>query len=310
MANWYLPMGNHLLRHVQAALFSLGQLARAPLASLMTFAVIGIALALPTGLYVVIDNMQRLSGGWDTTARISVFLKKSISGDRAKYLAGRIGKIPAVTDVEYVSPQAALAEFKRLSGFGEALGILDNPLPAVILVTPDTTSASDEDLQNLVQRLKKNSEVDLVQLDLQWVRRLNAMLDIARRGATLLGVVLSAAVLLIIGNTIRLAVLNRRDEIEVIKLVGGTNAFIRRPFLYSGIYQGLFGAIAAWALISGSLALLQGPITGLVLLYGSDFKVQGLVWRTTGLLLLSGALLGWLGSRIAVGRHLSEIEPR
>lgn len=303
-------MRNHLLRHVQAALFSLGQLARAPLASLMTFAVIGIALALPTGLYVLIDNMQRLSGGWDTTARISIFLKKSISEERAQYLATRINKIPAVTNVEYVSPKAALAEFKRLSGFGEALSVLDNPLPAVILVTPRTGSNNDEDLQNLVQRLKKNSEVDLVQLDLQWLRRLNAMLDIARRGAALLAMFLAGAVLLIIGNTIRLSVLNRRDEIEVIKLVGGTNAFIRRPFLYAGIYQGLFGAIVSWALISGSLALLQGPITDLALLYGSDFSITGLVWRGSGALLLVGAILGWLGSRIAVGRHLSEIEPR
>lgn len=302
-------MGNHLLRHIQAALFSLGQMVRTPLASLMTIAVIGIALALPSGLYVLIDNMQRISGSWDTTARISVFLKMSVPESRAKYLAGRIEKIPAVANVEYVSPKAALEEFKRLSGFGETLNTLDNPLPAVILVTPTSEAANDKDLQTLVERLKKNSEADLVQLDLQWVRRLNALLEIARRGATLLGVVLAAAVLLIIGNTIRLMVLNRRDEIEVIKLVGGTNAFIRRPFLYSGVYQGLFGAFAAWGLVGGSLALLKGPITSLVLLYGSDFSVQGLSWQTSSALLLSGAFLGWIGSRIAVGRHLSEIEP-
>jgi len=302
-------MSNHLLRHLQAALFSLGQLVRTPLASLMTIAVIGIALALPGGLYVMIDNMLRVSSSWDTTARISIFLNMSVPESRAKYLASRIEKIPAVANVEYVSPNAALEEFKRLSGFGETLNTLDNPLPAVILVTPRSEAANDKDLQALVLRLKKNSEVDLVQLDLQWVRRLNALLEIARRGATLLGVVLAAAVLLIIGNTIRLMVLNRRDEIEVIKLVGGTNAFIRRPFLYSGIYQGLFGALAAWALIGGSLALLKGPITNLALLYGSDFSVQGLTWQTSGALLLSGAVLGWIGSRIAVGRHLSEIEP-
>ena len=302
-------MGNHLLRHVQAALFSLGQLVRTPLASLMTIAVIGISLALPTGLYVIIDNMQRVSGGWDTTARISMFLKKSIPEDRAKYLANRIEKIPAVSSVKYISPKAALEEFKRLSGFGKTLNALDNPLPAVILITPKITAGNDKELQTLVERLKKNTETDLVQLDLQWVRRLNALLDIARRSAAMLGIVLAAAVLLIIGNTIRLSVLNRRDEIEVIKLVGGTNAFIRRPFLYSGVYQGLFGAIGAWLLIEGSLALLRGPISGLALLYSSDFSLQGLVWSTSSGLLLAGALLGWLGSRFAVGRHLSEIEP-
>ncbi len=302
-------MRNYFLRHAQVFFYSLGQLARTPFASLMTIAVIGIALALPSGLYVLIDNVQRVSGGFDSSARISVFLKKSISDSRAEHWTGRVRKIPGVATAQYISPKEALDEFKRLSGFGDAVDTLDNPLPGVVLVTPSLSQANEQSLKALVERLKKSSEVDQVQLDFQWVQRLNALLDIARRAATLLAVVLAASVLLIIGNTIRLAVYNRRDEIEVIKLIGGTNAFIRRPFLYSGALQGLFGAMAAWLLIMVSLTLVGGPVADLAGLYGSDFRVRGLNFVAAGALLLAGCLLGWLGSRIAVGRHLSEIEP-
>ncbi|KPK12236.1 MAG: hypothetical protein AMJ68_02655 [Acidithiobacillales bacterium SG8_45] len=302
-------MHNYLLRHAQVFFYSLGQLARTPFASLMTVAVIGVALALPTGLYVLIDNMQRVSGGVDSSARISVFLKKTVDDARAEHWTGRVRKIPGVARAEYVPPKEALAEFKRLSGFGSAIDTLDNPLPGVVLVTPALTKTDTESLTALVERLKKSSEVELVQLDFEWVQRLNALLEITRRAATLLAVVLAASVLLIIGNTIRLAVYNRRDEIEVIKLIGGTGAFIRRPFLYSGALQGLFGALAAWLLIQLSLSVVAGPVADLALLYGSDFRVKGLDLRGSSSLLVAGALLGWLGSRVAVGRHLAEIEP-
>jgi len=302
-------MRNYLLRHAQVFFYSLGQLARTPFASLMTIAVIGVALALPSGLYVLIDNVQHVSGGVDSSARISVFLKKSVNDSRAEYWAGRVRKIPGVAAAEYVPPGEALAEFKRLSGFGSAVDALDNPLPGVVLVTPALSETDTEALNGLVERLKKSSEVDLVQLDFEWVQRLNALLEITRRAATLLAVVLAASVLLIIGNTIRLAVYNRRDEIEVIKLIGGTGAFIRRPFLYSGALQGFFGAFAAWLLIQLSLSVVAGPVTDLAVLYGSDFRVKGLGLQASGALLAAGALLGWLGSRVAVGRHLAEIEP-
>lgn len=302
-------MRNYLLRHAQVFFYSLGQLARTPFASLMTVAVIGVALALPSGLYVLIDNVQRVGGGIDSSARISVFLKKSINDDRAEHWTGRVRKIPGVVDAQYIPPKEALAEFKQLSGFGDALEALDNPLPGVVLVTPAVAQADRESLTILVERLKKSPEVDLVQLDFEWVQRLNALLEITRRAATLLAAVLAASVLLIIGNTIRLAVYNRRDEIEVIKLIGGTSAFIRRPFLYSGALQGFFGALAAWLLIQISLSVVAGPVGNLALLYGSDFRVKGLDLQSSVVLLFAGTLLGWLGSRVAVGRHLAEIEP-
>lgn len=304
-------MKNYVLRHLQVFFYSLGQLARAPLASLMTIAVIGITLALPTGLYIAIDNMQRLSSGWEGKGQISLFLKQEIKEDAAQKLAAKIRRLPSVSSVEYISREAAMAEFKRLSGFGETLNTLDrNPLPAVLLVRPTAAHDHPEALQALRKQLKAYNAVDIAQLDLEWVRRLYAMLKIAQRGVLLLAGLLGLAVLLIIGNTIRLAVLNRRDEIEIIKLIGGTNAFIRRPFLYSGLQQGLLGAVTAWLLVGLGLLLLSGPIRELAGLYGSRFELGGLGLTASLVLLGAGGLLGWLGSRLAVSRHLHSIEPK
>ena len=303
-------MKNYVLRHLQVFFYSLGQLARTPLASLMTIAVIGITLALPTGLYIVIDNTQRLSSGWQGKGQISLFLKHEVNEDAAQKLAATIRRLPSVSRVEYISREAALAEFKRLSGFGETLNTLDrNPLPAVLLVRPTAAHDHPEALQALRKQLKEYNAVDIAQLDLEWVRRLHAMLKIAQRGVLLLAGLLGLAVLLIIGNTIRLAVLNRRDEIEIIKLIGGTNAFIRRPFLYSGLQQGLLGAVTAWLLVGLGLLLLSGPIHELAGLYGSRFEPGGLGLNASLVLLGAGGLLGWLGSRLAVSRHLHSIEP-
>lgn len=302
-------MRNFFLRHAQTFFYALGQLARAPLASLMTVAVIGIALALPAGLMLVVDNAAQFTRGWDAHTGISVFLKKDLGNAQVERVADRLGRLPQVKALQRRTPEEALAEFRALSGFGELVDTLgNNPLPAVLILTPVETATVDE-LKRLAGRLREIEGVDLVQLDLEWVRRLYALLDIGRRAATLLGTALAAGVLLIIGNTIRLAVLNRREEIEVIKLVGGTNAFIRRPFLYSGALQGFFGAVAAALLLQTGLLLLGGPLGELVAAYGGTLRLQGMgVARTAGLLGL-GAVLGWLGSLLAVGRHLAEIEP-
>ena len=302
---------NYLLRHTQTLFYSLGQLARAPVATLMTVAVIGITLALPTGLFLLLENVQQLSSGWENNGQISLFLKQDVSSAAAEKLADKIRRLSSVARVEHVSREAALAEFKRLSGFGDALDALDrNPLPAVLIVHPDAAYNHPDALQALVRDLGRYSEVSLAQLDLEWVRRLHAMLALAKQGVLILAGLLSAAVLLIIGNTIRLAVLNRRDEIEITKLIGGTNAFIRRPFLYSGLIQGLLGAVASWLLVSLTLLILSGPIQDLTALYGSQFQVKGLDLSATLALFGVGGVLGWLGSRLAVGRHLRAIEPK
>ena len=301
---------NYLLRHAQVFFYSLGQLTRTPVATFLTVAVIGITLALPASLYVAIENVQRLASGWEDNGQISLFLKQDVPGAAIEKLADKIRRLPAVSWVDYVSREAALTEFKRLSGFGEALNALErNPLPAVLVVHPAATHAHPDRLQALLKDLRRFNEVDIAQIDLDWVRRLHAMLELARQGVLILAAGLAIAVLLIIGNTIRLAVLNRRDEIEITKLIGGTNAFIRRPFLYTGTLQGLLGALLAWMLVGLGLLLLADPIDNLAGLYGSRFEAENLGILATLALIGSGGLLGWLGSRLAVGRHLRAIEP-
>lgn len=299
----------YFLRHAQVAVASIGTLMRSPVASAMTIAVIGITLALPTGLYLAIHNLERVTRGIDPGGQISLFLKQDVSDPAAERLVERVRKLRGVARVEYVSRGQALTEFKRLSGFGEAISALDrNPLPAVIVVHPFAGARPDE-VEGLVAELRRLESVDLAQLDLEWVRRLHAILAVAQRATAMLAGLLGLAVLLTVGNTIRLAILNRREEIEVIKLVGGTNGFIRRPFLYAGVLQGLLGAVAAWVILGIGLVFLGGPIGDLSALYGSEFSLAGLDHFASLTLLATGALLGWLGSRIAVGRHLRAIEP-
>ncbi|MHB8728466.1 MAG: permease-like cell division protein FtsX [Sulfuricaulis sp.] len=301
---------NYLMRHAQVFFFSLGQLTRTPVATFLTVAVIGITLALPACLYVGIVNVQRLANGWQDNGRISLFLKQDLTAAASEKLADKIRRLSGVAWVDYISRDAALAEFKKLSGFGDALNALDrNPLPAVLVVHPTDKHADPDKLQALLKELRGYKEVDIAQIDLEWVRRLHAMLNLAQQAVLILAAGLAIAVLLIIGNTIRLAVLNRREEIEVTKLIGGTNAFIRRPFLYSGTLQGLLGAIFAWLLVGIALLLLSNPIRSLAGLYGSRFELENLGFLATLALIGAGGLLGWLGSRLAVGRHLRAIEP-
>lgn len=301
-------MINYLLRHIQVFLATLGQMTRAPLASLLTLTVIGITLALPSGLYVMLDNLQRLSAGWDRSAQVSLFLKRDVSEGQALKLASQLRALPTVSGVDFISREAALTEFKRQSGFGAALNALDsNPLPAVLVVRP---AASDNPaaVETLVASLAHLPGVELAQLDIEWLRRLAAILQFAERAVLLLAGLLSLAVLLIIGNTIRLAVVNRQTEIEVVQLVGGTAAFIRRPFLYTGLLQGLLGGLLAWLLVDVSLWLLSDPARELAGLYGSHFVLLG-IGAAPGLALVTGgALLGWLGARFAVGQQLRRFE--
>ncbi|MEJ2508081.1 MAG: permease-like cell division protein FtsX [Gammaproteobacteria bacterium] len=299
------------LRHLQVFFYTLGQLWRTPFATLMTAAVIGIALALPAGLQVLLNNAQRLSQGWDGATQISLFLKNGVSEERARDTAGRLRARSDIASVEFISKEEALEEFRRLSGFGDALKALDaNPLPSVIVVHPALgTTAGVDATRALLKRLRALPEVDIAQLDMQWVKRLYAIMDIVRRGVNVLGLLLGLAVILVVGNTIRLAIQNRRDEIVIIKLIGGTDAFIRRPFLYTGFWYGLFGSLIAYFLVSGSLLVLSDPVRRLAGLYGSHFRLSSLDGDVTLALLGGGILLGLLGSWVAVGRHLRAIEP-
>jgi cell division transport system permease protein len=296
--------------HLQAMIFSLGRISRNPVSSLMTIAVIAIALAMPSGLHLLLKNFQGVSAGWDNAAQVSLFLKQDIAGEAIERLQDELTAMPEVDRVTKITPDQALAEFRRLSDFGDALKALDdNPFPTVLLVEPTLAYSAPAAARALLQRLQGLSGVDVAQLDMEWVERWYALMEIGKRAVLILAILLAMAVLLIIGNTIRLAIQSRRDEIEVQKLIGASDAFIRRPFLYSGFWHGLFGAVLAWLLVNVSLLMLNGPVQRLSLLYDGNFRLQSLNLGTSLLLLLVGILLGYAGARIAVGRHLRDIEP-
>lgn len=297
--------------HAWVALSTLGQLWRTPLSTLMTSSVIAIALALPMGLYVLLTNVQQLSSSWDDSAQISLFLKSTVSETQALNLRKQLGSWEDVNSVSYLSSQQALQEFKQASGFGEALEVLDeNPLPAVLLIQPKADFSNPEAIETLFNRLQKLSQVDQALLDMQWVRRLSGIIDVGKRGVYILATLLSIAILLVIGNTIRLTIFNKREEILVTKLIGATNRFIRRPFLYTGFWYGLFGATMAWLLVAVLLGLLKGPFDELARLYDSQFSVGALDGQSLIFLFLTGIFLGLLGSWLAVGRHMQAIEPK
>lgn len=295
--------------HARDLVDSLGRLWRAPVSSLLTASVIGITLVLPSALHLLLQNLDALSYRWEGTVQASLFLADDLDESAGRRLAERIALRDGVVETEYISRAAALAEFRRLSGLDTALDALEeNPLPAVIVVRPgDERSAAD--IESLVDSLATEPGVVRAQLDQDWLRRLYAILDVAERGVTLLAVLLAFAVLFIVGNTIRLDIENRRSEIEVMKLVGAPDAFIRRPFLYSGFWYGLAGGVLAWLLSALCLIVLAGPVRALAGLYGSDAELRGLGPEGSLLLVGLGVALGWLGSAVTVNHRLRAIEP-
>lgn len=301
---------NYFMRHLQTLVYALGQLRLKPFSTLMTVAVIGIALAMPAGLHVLLKNVQQVLSGWDGAAQISLFLQHKTSERHALALAEQIRQRPGVRAVDYISSAQAMEEFKRLSGFGDALRALkDNPLPPVLVVHPGAALQGPEALNGLREQLATEKLVEIAQLDMQWIKRLYGLMDIGKRGVWVLSVMFALGVLLVVGNTIRLGIQNRRDEIVIIKLIGGTDAFIRRPFLYTGFWYGVIGGLFAAVMIELAMWLLSGPVNSLADLYNSSFRLATIDFSTAAALLLGGLLLGLGGSWLAVGRHLRSIEP-
>ena len=299
-----------LVRHVQTLVSTLGHLCRHPGGSLLTGSVIGVALALPAALHVLVDNTSRLAGSWEEVSRISVFMQPGSSESDAESLAGSLREHEQISEVDHISAEAALEEFEEMSGFGDALAVLeDNPLPPVLVVHPTEEAGTPDRLDELISELRELGGVDLVQVDTQWIERFHGMLEIAERGIYVIAGLLGFAVIIVVGNTIRLEIENRREEIEITKLVGATDAFIRRPFLYTGLWYGVVGGLIAWLLVAGSVFVLHDPVRNLAGLYGSGFRLSGLDATATGVVFGVGALLGWAGSWVAVARHLHQIEP-
>lgn len=296
--------------HAQSLVFSLGKLYRAPASTLMTVAVIAITLTLPAGFYLFMKNIENLSGDLRSTTRISLFLKLDMSEQAASELNRRLRQRKDIAGSEFITRERALEEFRASSGLGDSLEYLDdNPLPHTLLVQPDP-GLDSLTVKQLLQQLRNLPEVDIAQLDTEWLERLYTLLEIARRAVTIISLLFGFAVLLIVGNTIRLDIQSRYQEIIVTKLIGATDAFIRRPFLYSGVWYGLFGGLLAWIIVELSAIAISGPWQRLGELYRSELSLVTFSVGDFMILIAASTALGLFGSWLAVARHLSEIEPQ
>jgi cell division transport system permease protein len=296
--------------HVQSFVYSLGQYCRNLLTSILTTAVIGISLALPGGFYLLLENAQQVTSDWDGAIQITAFLKQDIDEPKAADVIARLLVNPKIEAAKFIQRDQALAEYKELSGFSEVIDLLDeNPLPSIIIVFPKLTALPDGGDQQIIEFLYAQPEIEIAQYDQQWVNRLYGIIDIIQRCIIIFSAFIGFGVLLIVGNTIRMAIYHHRNEIQITKLFGATNAFIQRPFLYAGFWYGLSGGIASWALLTLTLQFLKSPVSQLAELYTSEFKLVGLTGMETLIMLSCGVFLGLFGSWISVQRHLRAIEP-
>ena len=298
-----------LQHHRLSAADSLSRVLGQPGASLLTWLVIGIALALPVGLNIALNNVNQLRASWESPASISVFLEMQMNDEEARQMQVELASWEQVRETRLIARDEALDEFRSLSGFADVLSSLEeNPLPHLILVTP--VASSDDQTADLHARLRQHKGVAEAVLDMVWLQRLASVMELSRRLVIAIGGMLIIGVLLILGNTIRLAIESRREEIVVVKLVGGSNGFVRRPFLYTGLWYGVGGGVLAGLLVSSGLWFLEGPIGALVLLYESGFRLSGLGVMGILNLVIIGGCLGLAGAWVAVSRHIARIEPR
>jgi len=288
--------------------FSIKRLWFNPLATWITFAVIALALALPTGLYVLLINLEGLTSEEREVPTISLFLKQHITAQEAYDHAILLSEKPEITGVTVITREQAADKFKQITGFNEILKTLgNNPLPHVLVVTPrlHLLGQLQTDFDTFADSLKKYGIVDNVQIDVEWVQRLGGIIQIAERVTLVIAILLAITVLLVVGNTIRLDIENRREEITVLQLMGATNHYIRRPFLFTGIWYGLFGGIFGLVIVHFSLLFLVAPVNYLATLYENEFIISGVGFEITFKILLLSSLLGMIGAWLAVGRHLN-----
>jgi len=307
--NSYLT--RHLAVHRSALLSSLMRLLKSPFTSGMTVIVMAIALALAGGFYILLSNTQQFVDTLHTSKQISVFLQEKVTDEQAKNIAQRLQENNNIKEVVFISKQQALAEFRQYSGFGRALNALENnPLPAVIQVIPDDTMTEAYQLERLLVQLQSEKVVDFAQMDMEWVSRLQTIMQIADRAVHLISGLLAVAVIFITGNTIRLELQSRYDELVVEKLVGATNAYICLPFLYSGFWFGFISSLFAECIISLMLLVLESPLDKLSLLYQSQFQLQFVSFSEFLILLLGASCLGALGALAVASYQLRLVKPR
>lgn len=293
--------------HGRSAVSSLGRLMRRPIATGVTILAAAVALSFPFSLYIMLDNAHRAMGGLDRNAQLTVFLRHDLDESRTASVAATLRRWDAVRHVRVVTRTEALAEYQRMTGFDDVQALFEgeNPLPDLIVVTPRIGTPDRAALAALRDRLSARSEVDSVQIDLVWVDRLAAIIETLRRITQVLFVMLGLGILLITGNTIRLGIEGRREEIGITRLFGATDAFIRRPFLYTGLWYGLTAGGIACLLVAGATWLVAEPVERLVMLYSSDFELLGLQPWSAAVIIAAGGLLGLGGAWVAVARELT-----
>lgn len=296
--------------HAHALFSSLGRLIASPFASVLTIVVLAVAISLASGFYILVANLQQLTGNLEASNQISLFLRDDISNAKANSLADSIRRNQGVQEVKLITKEQALEEFKAYSGFGEAVKALEkNPLPYVIQVLPKNSLDNKQAIEALLGNLKQETEVDFAQMDMQWVARLQSIMEVARLGVRSLGLLLGVGVLFITGNTIRLELHNRRDEVVIAKLVGATDGFIRRPFLYIGFWMGFFSGVAAWFIVTVTMLVLKQPVEKLSGLYDGAFHILFLGFMETLVLLAISSVLGVAGAWMALHFQLQKLKP-
>lgn len=300
----------YLLNHAHGLFSSLGRLNRAPFTSSMTVLVLAIAIALASSFYIVVANIQQMTGSLESSNQMSLFLHDNITDAAGQKMAEQLQQNPSVAAVKFITKKQALEEFKANSGFADALNALQrNPLPSVIQVMPKNALENNEDIEKLMADFKQLPQVDFVQVDMQWVARLQTIMLIASRGVTLVSLLLGFAVTFITGNTIRLELQNRQDEVFISKLVGATHSFIQRPFLYTGFWLGFIAGFLGWLIVTIMLLILESPVEKLSTLYSSSFELLFLSFSEFILLLMISSLLAVLGSWAVLHYQLRQLKP-
>lgn len=303
-------LSNWTARHGQALVSSLGHLARHGFATVLAVGVMALALALPLGLEVLVRNVRDATGDFAGAIGMTVYLKLPVGEQSARQLAQNLRGRTGVAEVRLITAAEALAEFRTQSGFGPALDALaDNPLPNVLLVRPTPAATAPAAMDALREAIAAWPEVDTIQLDRDWLQRFEALLDLLRRALWVSAGLLGVGVVLVVGNTIRLEIRSRSAEIEVTQLVGGSRAFVRRPFLYAGGLYGLIAGALAWVIVEAARAVLAASAARLAALYGQSWVLGGPTLRDLGILAAAGLALGWTGAAVAAGREIARSAP-
>ncbi|AWP31340.1 permease-like cell division protein FtsX [Pantoea eucalypti] len=290
---------------------TLSDMWRQPLATLLTVMVIAISLTLPSVCYMVWKNVSQAATQWYPAPQLTVYLSKTLDDTAAENVVAQLKQVEGVDNVNYLTREEALNEFRNWSGFGGAMDMLEqNPLPAVAIITPKLNFQNSDTMQSLRDRVTKVQGVDEVRMDDSWFARLAALTGLVGQIASMIGVLMIVAVFLVIGNSVRLSIFARRDTINVQKLIGATDGFILRPFLYGGALLGFSGAVLSLLLSEVLVLRLQSVVASVATVFGTTFSLEGFSWDEALLLLLIAAIIGWVAAWLATVQHLRRFTPQ